>query len=352
MIDLFTPTVKEKKVDTICFNFIIFDIFFLPLFPWFSASISLPIIVFWFLNNNKKLKKYKEYKYFSLVIILMVLSTCFSIIGFEGSTYNTTFITSLKRFFQYLTSFWYFFFFLYFFREYKRNIDNVVLGGILLIIFYAIIFSVNRDLFILLKQRLCPFDPQIERWFAGELLVFRYNFLWADPNNVAYATTSLVIFLLVESASLLKKYLAIACLLYILLCTMSIGGIVVAFCSLSYVIIFSRSLKKGKYSSVIGFLVVLLALSIIIYNIDFFLEIYKNGIIKRQETYGDSGISGGGGRWTDFTRGLGRLNPLFFIIGSGQEGFVTEIGHLYIICLYGLPVYIYFMYILFKKKIN
>lgn len=349
MFNLFVKSIYERRIDTICFNLILFDIFFLPLFPWFSVSISLPIIIYWYLTNRRKVRFLKESRYFGIIVVLMVISTLFSFLDFGDLRYETTFSTSVKRFFQYLFSFWYFFFFLYFFSKYKRNISNIIFWGIIVIACYALIYSFNQELFFNIKKTLCPFDPQIFR--ADTVFIYRYNFLWADPNNVAYASTGLVSFFIIESkGDIIRKYISILCLLFILLCTMSIGGICIAIVTIGYIVCFSKGLRQGKISLVNGLVVIFLLMVLVIQYGEYFVELYNNGLGKRQDLYGGSGISGGGGREEDFINGLGKLNPIFLVAGSGQEGFVTEIGHIYLLCLYGLPVYIYFMYILFGKR--
>lgn len=61
------------------------------------------------------------------------------------------------------------------------------------------VFSyIYKDYFIVFKQIVCPFDPQPQRWLSGSELVFRYNYFWADPNNVAYAVSGLSLFYLIE----------------------------------------------------------------------------------------------------------------------------------------------------------
>lgn len=204
-----------------------------------------------------------------------------------------------------------------------------------------------------MKQVLCPFDPQIARWINYELLVYRFNYLWADPNNVAYATTSLSLFYIIEEKkSVIRKYIVLLCLAYILLCTMSLGGIAVAFVFFTIITLFSNVFRRNKSDFFIGTIAILMIVVFVSYNFEFFYDLFNSGILKRHEVYGSIGTAGGGGRVEDFLRGVQKFNPLFLIVGSGQEGFVTEIGHIYLICLYGLPVYIYFMYVLFKKKHN
>lgn len=349
---LFSPTVVERKFDALCFNLILFDVFFLPLFPWFSVSISLPIICVWYLKKHSNTKHLPGHKYFPIITILMVISTLFSIFNFQGSEYNTDFFTSFKRLIQYITSFWYFFFFLYFFVTYKRDVSNVVLCGIIYIFLYALLFTFSQDTFILLKQTVCPFDPQVGRWLQGNMLqVYRFNYLWADPNNVAYASISLSLFYFNEKHnSLIKKYIVLLCLVYILVCTMSMGGIAVAAVLMSYVFIFTKLFRKGRYAILISSIIILLIICGVIYYFDVLYQIIDMTINVRLNMYGEEGISGGGGRGRDFMNGINKFNPLFLIIGSGKEGYVSEIGHIYIWYMYGLPVYIYFIYMLYWKR--
>ena len=349
---LFSPTVNEDKFDSICFNLILFDIFFVPLFPLFSVSISLPILLYWYLKRSGRCGIVREKKYFAPVVLLMVVSTLFSLFEFEGASYNTDFFTSVKRCIQYITSFFYFFFFTYFFINYKRDIRNIVFWGVIYITLYALLYSVNQDFFITLKQVLCPFDPQVNRWLqGGQLLVYRFNYLWADPNNVAYATTALsLLYFIEEKESIVRKYIVLICLLYVLVCTMSIGGIGVAAVLVGYLFILTNSFRINASAVFIGAIILIGCIGYVIYNFSYFYELIDSSIGVRMDVYDTDGIAGGGGRGADLLNGLTKFNPLFLFVGSGKEGYVTEIGHIYVWYMYGLPVYIYFIYVMFSKR--
>lgn len=348
---LFHPEVSEDRFDSICFNLILFDIFFIPLFPLFSVSVSLPLLLYWFVKRGGRTSIVCEKKYFPLVVILMVFSTFFSILDFDGASYNTDVVTSAKRCIQYITSFMYYFFVAYFFMHYKRSITNVVFWGIIYITFYALLYTINQDVFIYLKRIICPFDPQVNRWLQNQLLVYRFNYLWADPNNVAYATTTMSLFYFIEEKkATIKKYLVLICLLYVLVCTMSIGGVCVAVVLLGYLFVFTNSFRNNASAIVIGVIILSVSIRYVIYNLDFFRQLIESGIGLRMDVYDVDGISGGGGRVADLINGLRKFNPLFLFVGSGKEGYVTEIGHIYVWYMYGLPVYIYFLYMLFRKR--
>ena len=349
---LFSPTVNEDKFDSICFNLILFDIFFVPLFPLFSVSMSLPILLYWYLKRSRRCGIVREKKYFAPVVLLMVVSTFFSLFEFEGASYNTDFFTSVKRCLQYITSFCYFFFFTYFFINYKRDIRNIVFLGVIYITLYALLYSVNQDFFINLKQILCPFDPQVNRWLQGnQILVYRFNYLWADPNNVAYATTALsLLYFVEEKESTVRKYIVLICLLYVLVCTMSIGGIGVAAVLVGYLFILTNSFRSNASAVFIGAVILIGCIGYVIYNFSYFYELIDSSIGVRMDVYDTDGIAGGGGRGADLLNGLSKFNPLFLFVGSGKEGYVTEVGHIYVWYMYGLPVYIYFIYIMFSKR--
>lgn len=348
---LFSPAKTEDRFDAICFNFILFDIFFIPLFPLFSVSISLPIMLYWYVKRRNKVSFVHEKRCFSLILLLMIISTLFSVFEFEGASYNTDFTTSAKRCIQYVTSFCYYFFFTYFFISYRRNINNIVFAGIIYITLYALLYSFNQDTFILLKHLLCPFDPQVNRWLGHELLVYRFNYLWADPNNVAYATTALSLFYFMEEKkSIIKKYIILSCLAYVLLCTMSIGGIAVAAVLIGYLIVFTKAFRSSTSAVLMGSLAIIVICCYIYSNYEFFYELIDMGIGQRHDIYGSDGIAGGGGRGADLLNGLRKFNPIFLFVGSGKEGYVTEIGHIYVWYMYGLPVYVYFLYVLFGKR--
>ena len=46
------------------------------------------------------------------------------------------------------------------------------------------------------------------------------------------------------------------------------------------------------------------------------------------------------------------LTPWMLFLGGGQEGFTTEIGHIYLIGMYGFLVYVGFIILLFGKFKN
>lgn len=347
--------IANYNLDKFCFYIFIVDIFFLPLFPFFSVSLSLPFITYWFIKRGYRAKFFREYKYFPLITALMFISILISLIYPVETNFETTFSTTFKRFAQFITSFWYFFFFKYYFETYKISINKIYFCSIIYIAIYALFYFFYRETYANIKIIINPVDNHTRRVLANELL-YRFNFLWTDPNNVAYAVgTLLLTFLSEEKGKFLCKILGIILSVFILLCTQSIGGLFSMIISLFLLFIFK---KRNVYVKRIAFYNTILSITFLMFLIiylfpiiyDFFGSDILDAFTSRIDYYDGSDSSGGRGK--DFLDSLKYLNPIFLSVGCGLEGFVYEIGHMYIIFMFGFPVYIYFMYILFWKKRN
>lgn len=305
------------------------------------------------------MKVFREYKYFPLVTVLMSISTVISIVYPVEASYETDFFTTSKRLLQFITSFWYFFFFKYYFETYKVSINKVYFYSIIYIAIYALFYFFNREAYANIKIVINPVDNHTRRILANDYsyIYYRFNFLWSDPNNVAYAVgTLLLTFLSKEHGKFFFKILAFILGVFVLLCTQSIGGVSSMAVSLFLLFLFKKKsfiIKKTKFYSTIFSIIVIALLIIYFFPIisDFFNSDIINDFTSRVDYYDDRSDSSGG-RGRDFFNSLKYLNPIFLLVGCGIEGFVYEIGHMYIIFMYGLPVYIYFMYILFWRKRN
>lgn len=353
---------KNEKIDNFdkfCFWTILIDIFFLPYFSIISTSYSIPLIVLWFVLRGKRTHNVTEYKYFPLVVMLMLMAVVMCLVYFGETLYETSFMTSVKRFVQYLTSFWYFFFFTYYIKRYRPNINNIVFWAVIYIAVLGLFYFLFRDNYATIKAALHPADNHTRRWLSGALYEYRYNFLWSDPNNVAYAVTTMVLFYFSEDkqGKLSQKMILLVSLAFILFCTMSIGGIIVGILSIGFFAIataLSNRTLTIKSKTLISLLIVIaVGVFAIVIFWDKIMNFLTSDVIEsllRRISFYDNSSDITGGRFDDLTDAMKLLNPLFIFIGSGKEGFTTENGHIYLIAMYGLPVYIYFIYVLFGRK--
>jgi hypothetical protein len=208
-----------------------------------------------------------------------------------------------------------------------------------------------KDQFIHYKSIINPADPHTRRFLEGTLFgIYRYTFLWADANNVAYAIGGTALFYFAEEhANYSRKYIILCLIVFILLCTMSLGGMVVAVSLLAISFFFTDAFMtkgRGVFVSIVS---IGLVAAILVYYGDVIMTTFEEGAGTRLESYGDDQDMSGG-RMRDFFRTIPLMSPIFAFIGSGLEGFTSENGHLYLISLYGFPVYAYFIYVLFWKR--
>lgn len=353
---------KYEKIDSFdkfCFGAILIDIFFFPYFSIISTSCSIPLIVLWFVLRGRRTHNVAEYKYFPLVLLLMLMAVVMCLVYFGDTLYETSFMTSVKRFVQYLTSFWYFFFFAYYIKRYKPSLNKIIFWAVIYMAVLALLYFLFRDTYATIKSALHPADNHTRRWLSGTLYEYRYNFLWTDPNNVAYAASSMVLFYFAEDreGKMQNKMILLVALAFVLFCTMSIGGIIIGVLSIGFFIIANAlsnrtlTLKAKTLLSLPIVLIVGVVILAVFWDkiISFCSSDVIASLLRRISVYdGASDITGG--RLGDLANAVKLLNPLFILMGSGKEGFTTENGHIYLIAMYGLPVYIYFMYVLFGRK--
>lgn len=349
--------ISKSKFDHFCFWSILLDIFFLPYFSLVSVSYSLPVIVVWYLLRGRKTHACPEYRLFPIVALFMTVCSIMCLLYTGEVLYETTFQTSVKRLLQFLSSFWYFFFLRYYFKTKKTKICNVVFWAIVYMTLLAALYYIFPSQYATIKAVINPADNHTRRWLTGRYISeYRFNFLWSDPNNVGYMAVSLFLFYISEKREdVFKKYAAFFMLVFILFCTMSIGSMLITIFTISLYLTSILWTKRSINARKVGRNVLILTfVALAVFALSGYISMFFDSNIvmsfmHRISIYASSN-NVTGGRLNDFERSLTMMNPLFAIIGSGKEGFSAENGHIYLICMYGFPVYCYFMYVLFSKR--
>ena len=268
--------IKFNK-NKLLFWLTIIDILFLPYFKLVVIPFSYFLIMYWFLKNYVLIMKYKETKLILLCMLLMLLSTIFgSIINYEFGVIGD----NLKRLIQYYFVFGYYYFFKTIFLNYEMDLKKVFIVFAVFVLIFALIFNSSTSTF-----------AQITKvWNAGNSYnnvmiadseysgVFRYNFIWTDPNNIAYAITGIILFIFMfTSISLGTKICLIFLNIYVLISCMSSGGWFNFI--ISYVLYFLYSMfhkknikKKINLRSILIFGVVILFIVCSLDNLSNFLQ--------------------------------------------------------------------------------
>lgn len=338
--------------DRFCFWFATIDIMFLPYFKYISVSFSVPLIFLWTMLNSKSLFRDKEAIAVSFISFSMLLSTIVGLVYYGDVRFETTFLTSVKRFFQYNICFGYYFFYKSYFKRKNVNIAKIIFIFLIYTTFFAIAYKLLPYEYAVLKIAINPADNHTRRYLAG-IVNYRFNYLWTDPNNIAYLIDGLVYwYLLRNECSIISKIVFILLSIFIVTATVSNGGmIILGFMFL--VLIICQLISNAKLN--LNKLISIYLLLIIGFNIILFTKIGNKiyeVLFQQFETrliyyFKSQNISGG--RIADLKVAINDLNPIFFIIGSGKEGFTSENGHLYWICMYGFLSYLILLWFMFRK---
>lgn len=215
----------EIIVDDLVFWFVLIDIFLLPYFNVIVIPISFFIIIVWAIKNRRIVKSSKDYNELLICTILMTVSTIWGAVvnyGFGVTSDN------IKRLLQYAISFEYLYFFRYYFSRHHPKLKRLLYIFIVFVVILAVLFQANPTIY----STICSFFNKGNAYIASSFLenihygyTLRYGFIWTDQNNIAYALTGIIMFILITSEhNLAETVILFAANIFVLVCSMSSGG--------------------------------------------------------------------------------------------------------------------------------
>jgi hypothetical protein len=356
-------SLPKFNFDTIVFYACIIDILFLPYIWFFTTNYSLIILSLWVLKKYKSVAYGKEFKLFLLFTILMLLSTIISFIIFPAQIDETqVWVENIKRFLQYITCFLYYFFFSYYFNHYYVSIKKPLLFFVFFGVILAVIYNMNMSLFTNIKAIWFNKDAFSQIYLESKDYMMRYNFIWTDPNNPAYAFVAVVTFLICnEKSNILMTVILIFSLIFLLISAMSSGAVLsfAIVCLLITMLILTKSLitpskifKKVRLRHIIIISMAIVLLFILYSQFLSFLQsdVALESIERMQTNTGETRFE----IWQSILKSENLLKYVLFgtgatVIVDGQVR-ATHSGHLYLIIGYGFIAYFIFMYIVFRKR--
>lgn len=269
--------------DYLLFFLIAVDILFLPYLPFFSVSFSVFLIVLWLFFNYTKFNNDYEFRLFMIMCLLIIMSSMISIIYDRTLRIETTFITTILRMFQYIICFGYYFYFKSFFMKYNVDIKNIIFIAIVYIAIFAFLFQLFPDTYANIKIMINPADNHTRRYLSNSVL-YRFNYLWTDPNNVSYLIAGVNIWYMKNENNKIKKTVALILSIYIVFCTVSNGGLIILFLMLMFYFFLNvfNMLKKRKVKkkAIIFFIISCVIILLVIYNTNILQYIYNKYIIE------------------------------------------------------------------------
>lgn len=353
MVDMRIDTRRNNNLDNILFWLFTIDLLFLPYYSFMSVTISAPIMVIWLFFHFKELLRGRECYAMLIIIVWMMISTIIGMLYDDSYLrFETSARTTLLRFLQYIICFGYYFFYRKYFSENEKNISKVFLIFSIYVCIFAVAFMLFPREYAEIKILINPADNHTRRYLAGTIF-YRFNYLWTDPNNIAYLLDGVAFwYILDDYQSMRNKILMLVTCLVSVLATASNGGLIIfSFVAIYVILTWAVSNRRISVRSITTIIASVLLLIVVIRYTqigDFIRDELITKVSNRFLIY-RTGSNLSGGRGNDIITSLKLLNPMFLIIGSGKEGFTNEIGHLYWICFYGFPSYIAFMYVTFAK---
>lgn len=333
------------------------DILILPYFPFFAINTFFPLMFFSFFLNKKKAESRLLYGTFAF-IFLSLLSTIIS------GIFEPYFLSeNIKRFIQFLMFFIvYFYYYDYFLNNDAEQLVIKISDIFFSIVFlWTILYIYNIDKFLYLKSIFNKNDGFIEFLDDGTIGIYRFSYIWTDPNNIVYAILGFLIFAIINlKIEGLRKILYILVALLVCVASMStMGWFILIFC-VSPIIFYYTKVKFSKYILLVPILMIIAAYKgTEIVSIIFNSEAVQAALDRYELNNLNS--ESGGSRFVIWTKVISYYDDSFykyFFIGDGYQlhnngnPIKPHNGILLVLFGYGLPALLLFLYLFFSFKFN
>lgn len=338
--------------DDLVFWFVLIDIFLLPYFNIVVIPISFFVIILWAIMNRNIVKYSKDYNGLLICTILMAVSTIWGALVNAGFGVNSD---NIKRLLQYGISFEYLFFFRNYFSNHHPNLKKLLYTFVAFVVALAVLFQTNPTIYSTICSVFNKGNAYISSSFLESIhygYTLRYGFIWTDQNNIAYALTGIIMFMLISSEHVFSEVVILfAANVFVLLCSMSSGGwIGFAVSWILYLLYRITSMKRSslvisRKALVSSVLVVLIIFWVVDSGVlsQFLESDLVNAATERFENNENSR--------TEIWLRILREENIFWhtLIGNGSTLIINGVhraahsGHLYWIYAYGMISYCIFM---------
>ena len=312
-------SINKNEFQKFIIYFILFDLLFLPYFQLILFPISLPILFIYFLIGGFKVYYDFNFKIWIFFLIISILSVMNGYLFYE---YLTKYFFENIKYIILLASCIFYLFFIYY-SDNKLNIKTI---NLILKIFIGYIFILTVTLLIdpqLVFKYITTFYGRTASSIDEFLLSLRFEYLFQDPNTLAYFVLLVLGFLFHNYNKKLQLLLFTIFVLFIIIMTQSTGGLL-SFILMCLIYTFKNVLKTRFVLKIL-----ILSFTVILFVSSFFLVFYlKDENIFFSYFYNrifesDERISSGGGRLNIWAQ-LFYMFPL--PIGRGYNLYIPEIS--------------------------
>lgn len=214
-----------SQIEIFLFHFSVFDILFLPYMSRMAMAYSQIPIFIWFLLQKRNIFNRKDFSAYRIFSYMIIVSTFISIYTIPESLFFNGISENVKRMFQYIMNMSFFFFFIHIFETYIVSIKKYLLGFLLYVAVLGALYLFDFNLFIEIKEYLNPKDALLEILDDSTGYIYRYSFLWSDPNNIGYIIIAIYTFLCCNISFSISRFLTLSLLIvFCLILIMSSGS--------------------------------------------------------------------------------------------------------------------------------
>jgi hypothetical protein len=346
--------IRTYKSEKYLLLFTLLDILIGPYTFFLATTYSQFIIFFWFLYKDKRYFQKKEVSFYYGILAFILLSVIISLVVLPSHMLAKYAIENLKRGLAIGMAISYYFFFYYMFKTYKIDLEKWLLTFVLFVTLWGILYYFNIGIFLTLKVLFNPFDATLSN-LVNENFLYRFNYIWTDPNNVGYALVGVVAFLILsKNTRNIVLIICVLCLLFNLLIIMSAGSFISAVLIIPLAI-FIRIKNSG---TVKNFIMILLSLFVIFYFINEYSSLLTNSEVGQESISRLDEKNETGDKRPDIWKELLQSKNiiLYTFAGEGVSLFVNgkhyspHSGHFVFIFGFGLICYYFYMYLIFRKS--
>ena len=335
-------SMNKNKISEILLVLCILDILVFPYIRALSCSLSMIIVMVWYLMNFKSVTLRKEMLFIVPLIVVSALSGFLIYDSKHGLSTTVLVIYSL---------FLFHFVFLCYNEALKEFLSKVLFIYITIVFVFGIIYTVSAQTYFSIRSFWTLHDNEIN---FTSYLINRFVFIYSDPNNAACALSAIYGYIMICEKHTIWEYVyCIASVSISVILTMSIQG-VISFLLIS-ILIFAlvgdqyTMVKKVLSRVLIIYLVLILFAGSIMVSNSFILQ----RVLARLLSGNFSSMGGRLSFWRDTIISALSWENIFIgkgaVIDSIGREYLPHSGNLYLTISYGLVVnvaYIKTMFVL------
>lgn len=349
--------VSKNRLSRFIFFLVIIDILVLPYFPLFAINSLFFLMFFDFFNQ----RIYTEKSYLTAASLFLFFAALSTILSYF--TQPLFFSENIKRFAQFVLIFAsYLYIFSFFVRNDSKNMAGIVNNIFFASVFiWALIYFIDLNSFLSYKVYFNKNDSFIGFLEEEKTDIYRFSYIWADPNNIAYAILGVFLFSIYNlKVGILKSYLYLSVVFFVCLTSMSTTAWLILF--LIVLPLFFINLNFKKHKDIVTFLIFLLLVLVVSWRLlpnllDSDIAVSAIDRFESNNLDSESGLSRLGIWENVYYYHQDNLYKYFFM-GNGYQLYNNNVpisphnGILLILFGYGLPATICFLYFFFRFKIS